>query len=231
MLEVRGVAKSFRRSRFQPPHQVLQNINLTLERGEALGIVGPSGSGKTTLARIIAGILAPDAGEIRLDGRPASFRTLAERRRVQMIFQQPTLALDPRQSILDAVTEPLLYHRLVHDRRQAIERARELFALAGLHEEIFARRPAQISGGQAQRVVIARALALEPELLVADEPTSMLDVSIQAQIMQLLHRLQARAGVAILLISHDRSLVQAFCSRYVVLQSGVVVSEQGNAPA
>jgi peptide/nickel transport system ATP-binding protein len=229
LLEVFGVTKSFRRGRFQPPHQVLRGVTLHLRRGETLGIVGPSGSGKTTLARIIAGILKPDAGEIKLEGRAATFRTLAERRRVQMIFQQPILALDPRQSILDAVTEPLLYHRLVRNKRQAIERARELFALTGLHEEIFLRRPAQISGGQAQRVVIARALAMEPELLVADEPTSMLDVSIQAQIIQLLRQLQTKAGLAILLIAHDKPLVQAVCSRYAVLDHGVIVSEQDNA--
>lgn len=225
LLEVRGVSKAFRRGYFLPPHMVLRGVTLSVERGEAVGIVGPSGSGKSTLARIIAGLLPADDGEVWLDGQPAAYRTLAERRRVQMIFQQPTLALDPRQRIVDAVVEPLLYHRLARTYQQAIERARELFALVGLHEELLSRRPSQISGGQAQRVVIARALALEPALLVADEPIAMLDASIQAQIIQLLRKLQTMAGVAVLLISHDRPLVRAFCSRYLVLKRGVIIAE------
>jgi ABC-type dipeptide/oligopeptide/nickel transport system ATPase subunit/AmiR/NasT family two-component response regulator len=209
--------------------QLLELVHTIADTMATVLITGESGTGKSMLARIIAGLLPADAGEVRLDGRPASYRTLAERRRVQMIFQQPTLALDPRQRIVDAVVEPLLYHRLARTRQQARARAREVFTLVGLHEELLARRPAQISGGQAQRVAIARALALEPALLVADEPTAMLDASIQAQIIQLLRKLQTTAGVAVLFISHDQPLVQAFCSRYLVLEQGVIVGEQSNA--
>ncbi|MFZ5898300.1 MAG: dipeptide/oligopeptide/nickel ABC transporter ATP-binding protein [Bacillota bacterium] len=228
MLVVEDLSKVFRRGRWHRPVTVLRNVGFAVAPGEAFGLVGPSGSGKSTVARIIMRLAKPTGGRVFYKGveytafSPRRFAPY--RRKFQIIFQQPTLALDPRRTVYDAIAEPLYVHGLVHSHREAGERVSELLALTNLPEEVLPRYPYQISGGQAQRVVIARALGMEPELIVADEPTSMLDLSVQAQILSLLKRLQNERGMSILLISHDPAVVRVFCDRVAVLQDGAVTA-------
>jgi oligopeptide transport system ATP-binding protein len=235
LLVVRDLVKHFVRPRsawFGPrpePVRAVDGVSFTLARGEALGLVGESGSGKSSVARLVLGLERATSGSIQLEGRELTGLTRAEwrplRRRVQMIFQDPSASLDPRQSAAACVAEPLAIHRL------GKPRARRLRALALLESVGLAARqanlyPHEFSGGQRQRIAIARALALEPELLVCDEPVSALDVSVQAQILNLLHELQERLGLAYLFISHDLAVVHALCPRVAVMQLGQIV-EQG----
>ncbi len=185
----------------------------------------------TTLARIALGLLPASSGRVLLGGeavgslRGAALR--AYRRRVQLIFQNPQLSLDPRQTLFEAVAEPLKAHGLVRSRSAVQDRVRSLAAECGLTEDLLHRRPHQISGGQAQRAALARALGLEPEVLIGDEPTAMLDVSVQAQVLGILDRRRRERGLTLCLISHDLDLVRAFCHRAGVL-SGGRISAEGN---
>jgi ABC-type oligopeptide transport system ATPase subunit len=201
-------------------------VSFTLSRGEALGLVGESGSGKSTLARLIVGLERVTSGSIRLDGRELTTLSAAEwrplRRRVQMIFQDPHSSLDPRQSAASIVAEPLAIHR-IGDRRERRKRALDLLEAVGLAPAQASQYPHEFSGGQRQRLGIARALALAPDLVVCDEPVSALDVSIRSQILNLLHELQERLGLAYLFIAHDLAVVRALCSRVAVMQSGKIV--------
>lgn len=225
LLEVLKISKTFQRGITGKPVRVLHEVSFFIKKGEAYGIMGNSGSGKTTLARIIAGLLQPDSGRIVINGQDVLQVKNAFLRKVQVIFQHPNLSLDPRQRIFEAISEPLFYHKIVTSRKQAMKKVSELFDMVNLHEEILGRYPAQISGGQAQRVVIARALSLNPELIIADEPTSMLDVSVQAQIISLLKDLKEQKGVSILFISHDLPLVNAFCDNFVRLSDGMITEQ------
>ncbi len=229
MLCVEKVTITFCPGRLRKPVVVLSGVDLTLEEGETCGLLGPSGSGKTTLARVVTSVISPSGGRVlfrgkalaRLSGR--SLRTY--RRKVQMIFQNPHQSLDPKQTVAQTVAEPLLAHGLVRSRRAAAHRVRELLVGCGLPEDILSRRPMQISGGQAQRVALARALALEPEILIGDEMTAMLDVSVQAQVLALVARIQRDQGMAVLLISHDADLIRAFCSRAAILKNGRITAD------
>ena len=209
-----------------PPLRALDGVSFTLERGEALGLVGESGSGKSTLARCLVGLEAASSGSIRLGdeelvGRgPSAWRPL--RRRIQLVFQDPGASLDPRQTALAIVAEPLAIHRLGKPRARRA-RALALLESVGLAPGLAGRYPHELSGGQRQRVAIARALALEPELVVCDEPVSALDVSVRAQILNLLHELQERLGLAYLFITHDLAVVRALCPRIAVLHRGRLV--------
>ena len=204
----------------------VRDFSISIERGEAVGLVGESGSGKTTLARIAIALLPPSAGRVEFDGEdlaaasPAALRRL--RRRMQIVFQDPWGALNPRHTIGRLIEEPLLLHTaLTRD-----ERVREVAAVAGrmnLGLALLERYPAQLSGGQLQRVCIARALATQPALLVLDEPTSSLDVSVRAEILALLDTLRRDTGVAMLFISHDLETIRAVCERVVVLYLGCAV--------
>ena len=204
----------------------VRDFSLSIERGEAVGLVGESGSGKTTLGRIAIALLPPSAGRVEFDGEdlaavpPAALRKL--RRRMQIVFQDPWGALNPRHTIGRLIEEPLLLHTaLTRD-----ERLREVAAVAGrmnLGMALLERYPAQLSGGQLQRVCIARALATQPALLVLDEPTSSLDVSVRAEILALLDTLRRDTGVAMLFISHDLETIRAVCERVVVLYLGCAV--------
>lgn len=208
--------------------RALDGIDIHVAAGETVGIVGESGSGKSTLARAIIRQNAPSGGTIRFDGTDVQSLNAealtAFRRRAQMVFQNPYDSLNPRMTILDAVAEPIWRHGLA-DRKAALLQAGELLEMVELPRGLATRRPRQLSGGQCQRVGLARALALKPQLLVADEITSALDVTTQAQILELLMRLQRERSLALLYISHDLSLVSSLCSRVYVFKSGRVVEE------
>ncbi len=213
------------------PFLALDGIDLRIAAGETVGIVGESGSGKSTLARAIIRQNRPSGGAIRLDGHDVHAlggdALLAFRRRVQMVFQNPYDSLNPRMTIADAVAEPVWRHGLA-DRRTAQVRADELLEMVELPRTLRDRKPRQLSGGQCQRVGLARALALEPQLLIADEITSALDVTTQAQILELLLRLQRERALTLLYISHDLSVVSSICQRVYVFKAGRIVE---NGPA
>ncbi|MEO1020572.1 MAG: ATP-binding cassette domain-containing protein, partial [Pseudomonadota bacterium] len=209
----------------------VDNVDLVVHRGEALGLVGESGSGKSTLARSIAGLLEPTRGDIRFDGQRVSEMDLETRkswrRHVQMIFQDPLSSLNPKMSVWAALAEPLKVHGLCAA-DEIGKRVHALMAEVGLDANLADRRPHQLSGGQCQRVGIARALAVEPDLLLADEPTSALDVTIQAQILNLLMHLRERRGLTMVFISHDLMVVRHLCQRIAVMRRGQLV-ETGTA--
>ncbi|MBL8859417.1 MAG: ATP-binding cassette domain-containing protein [Planctomycetes bacterium] len=206
--------------------QAVADVSFELERGSALGLVGESGSGKSTTARMIAGLLAPTSGSIRLDGVELAGAAEAvwrpQRRRLQMIFQDPYASLDPRRTVGATVIEPMIVQRLGKPRERRV-RALALLEAVGLSAAHAGRYPHEFSGGQRQRVGIARALALEPELLVCDEPVSALDVSVQAQIINLFKELQERFGLAYLFIAHDLAVVRSLCERIAVMYAGRIV--------
>ncbi len=227
LLELRGVDKTFFTDR-GPVHAVRQ-MSMTIEAGEVVGLVGESGSGKSTVANLVLGLEQPDAGRIRFRGRDIGDWLAAEsgayRQAVQAVFQHPFQALDRRKRVGWLVAEPLVIHRRGSSRQRA-ERVEELMADVNLDPSLVDRYPHQLSGGQAQRVNIARALALEPSLLVCDEPVSALDVSVQAQILNLLLEIGRKRAMAMLFISHSLPVVRHLSDRTVVMYAGIAV-EQG----
>jgi oligopeptide transport system ATP-binding protein len=206
--------------------RALDGVSFELERGRTLGLVGESGSGKSTTARVIVGLERATSGSVKLDGveltRLTRKQWLPHRRRVQMVFQDPYASLDPRQTIGSILAEPLAIHRLAKPRERKL-RALQLLDAVGLDPRHLNRYPHEFSGGQRQRIGIARALALEPELLICDEPVSALDVSIQAQIVNLLEDLQERFELALLFIAHDLALVRHLCDDVAVMYLGRIV--------
>ena len=230
LIEVRGVSMHFetshslsRAKRDAGRLLAVDSVNLEVRRGEALGLVGESGSGKSTLARCIVGLHEATAGEILYDGSVLpSRRAATDRRRIQMVFQDPYSSLDPRMTVKQMLRELLRVHDVV-PRDRVDDRARELMILVGLGAEALSSYPRQFSGGQRQRVAIARALALEPELLVADEPVSALDVSVQANILNLLRDLQRRLGLTMIFIAHNLAVVRHLCDRVAVMYLGHIV--------
>ena len=203
----------------------VDGVDLSLTRGQALGLVGESGCGKSTLAFCLAGLIAPTRGEILLDGtRVESRRSVTEQRRIQIVFQDPYSSLDPYQSVGSAIKETLSVNGF--DRSRIADRIKELFGLVGLPETYIGRLPATLSGGERQRVAIARALAVEPRLIVCDEPVSALDVSVQAQVLNLFCELKDRLGLSYLFITHDLAVVRQVVDRVYVCYRGHIV-EQG----
>ena len=213
--------------------RAVDGVSLSIAPGEILGLVGESGCGKSTLARTIMQLEPPTSGAILLDGQPVRARNRAERlalaRSMQMVFQDPYASLNPRMTVGDTLAEPLRTHQLLPN-REIPGRVRTLLETVGLSAKFIRKYPHEFSGGQRQRIAIARALALEPRLILADEPVSALDVSVQAQILNLLSDLRAEMGLTMLFISHDLSVVRHIADRIAVMYLGKVV-ETGPAEA
>jgi oligopeptide/dipeptide ABC transporter ATP-binding protein len=229
LLEVTGLSKEFTVTHGFAGHRALhavRDVNLEIGQGEIVSVVGESGSGKTTLGKCVSGLLNPTSGDIVFDGTPfrAASRTKRNelRRRIQPVFQDPRSSLDPRWPVRRTIGEPLSAHRIGTraGRGAQIER---LMDQVGLPVHLADRRPRELSGGQQQRVAIAAALALEPDLLVADEPVSALDVSVQAQILNLLVSIQRSSGMSILFIAHDLAVVEHISDHVAVMYLGRIV--------
>jgi peptide/nickel transport system ATP-binding protein len=234
LLVVEDLSVTFRgRGRRGGAHRALDGVSLALGAPETLGIVGESGSGKSTLARCIAGLQAADGGRIAFDGQllvpGVRGRTPEQRRGIQLVFQNPDSSLNPRLDVLETLHAPLERFQGV-GRRDSVERAAALLELVRLPRAMLRRRPRELSGGEKQRVAVARALAAEPAVIVCDEITSALDVSVQAAIIELLLDLRERLGTSLLFISHDLAVVRAVADRVLVLEQGQV-REQGAAEA
>jgi len=231
LLEIRGLSKCFtsRRGLFSRRRRLvraLDGVDLTIYRQETLGVVGESGCGKTTLGRAILRLIRPTSGQILFEGQdiaPLSRREMRDyRRHMQMVFQNPYSSFDPRFTVLKSIAEPLRTHTTLRG-EALVARARELLEQTGMPGEILYRYPHEFSGGQLQRISVARALALNPRFIVLDEPTSALDVSVQAQIINLLQELQRELKLTYLFITHDLSVVQHISDRIAVMYLGKVV--------
>lgn len=231
VLSVRDLRKQFggrsvwRRSAATRPRAV-DGVSLDIEEGTTLALVGESGAGKSTVGRLVLRLIEPDAGEVTFDGVDVLALSAQElrrsRARMQMIFQDPYTSLDPRMSILSAVCEPLQLHSK-GDRVSNRRNAGDLLDRVGIRSDQFSRYPYELSGGQLQRVAVARAISTRPDLIVCDEPVAALDVSIRAQVVNLLRDLQAELGVSYLFISHDLSLIRAIADQVAVMRAGRIV--------
>ncbi|HEY8048545.1 MAG TPA: ATP-binding cassette domain-containing protein [Ramlibacter sp.] len=233
LLQVENLVREYtlpREKLTAPPHKVhaLRGVSFSIEAGRSMGIVGESGSGKSTLARLVMALDKPTSGSVKMLGRDLHALPREEMRRArrdfQMVFQDPYGSLDPRQPVARIVGEPLAAQGA--SRQEQREQAIEALESVGLRANDASKYPHEFSGGQRQRIAIARALVTRPRLIVADEPVSALDVSVQAQVLNLMQDLQARFGVTYLLISHDLAVVQHLCDDVCVLREGVIV-EQG----
>jgi oligopeptide/dipeptide ABC transporter ATP-binding protein len=233
LVEVRGLVKHFPITRgivikrLVGAVKAVDGVSFEVRRGETLGIVGETGCGKSTTARLIMRLLEPSAGEVRFDGqditRLSGARLKSVRREMQMIFQDPYSSLNPRKTVGSIVGEPFAIHGLLSDRAGRKQRVQELLEMVGMSPEHYNRYPHEFSGGQRQRIGVARALALRPRLLIADEPVSALDVSIQAQVLNLLRELQRALGLTVVFIAHDLSVVRHMCDRVAVMYLGKIV--------
>ncbi len=231
LVEARNLSCEFRQRTFLrrvPSVKAVSSIDLVVGKGEIVGLVGESGSGKSTVGRLILGLTPSTAGEVLFDGQSVAASgpkfSQAMRRRMQLIFQDPYSSLDPRRRIGPQIADGIRIHGLIEEERIAA-RVGELLSQVGLSPDFATRFPYQFSGGQLQRIAIARALATEPDFIVADEAVSALDVSVQAQVIALIAGLRRKLGLAVLFISHDLSVIRHLCDRVVVLYLGRVVEE------
>jgi len=225
-LEVRNIAKTFESGLLsKKPKSILENISFEVHEGRTFGIVGESGAGKTTIGKIIAAIEQPTSGEIVFHGNALAKMKKVEflffRQKVQMLFQDPEGSLNPKKTIQKSLDEILNLIKIPHgDRKSALA---NILQTVGLSSEILARYPNQISGGQNQRIALARILLLEPEIIILDEPTSALDISVQAQILNLLKKLQVQKGLTYVFISHDSDVINFMCHDIGVIGQGNLV--------
>jgi oligopeptide transport system ATP-binding protein len=230
LLDVRHLSKEFSRRKglFGAASVVraVDDVSFSIDKGETFGLVGESGSGKTTTGRCILRLIEPTKGEVLFDGRDVLQLSRGDLRRarrdMQIVFQDPYSSLNPRMRVDEIVEEPLVIHKL-GSKVERRERVKQLFALVGLNPDHLRRYPHEFSGGQRQRIGLARALALNPSLIIADEPVSALDVSVQAQVVNLLMELQQRLKLTYLFIAHDLRLVEHICSRVAVMYLGRIV--------
>ena len=226
LLRVEKLNKSFLSNKKAKQVHAVDNVSFTLNSGEFMALVGESGSGKSTVAKIISGLIPADSGRIFLKGVPLSYPYARETyQTMQMVFQMPVDSFDPRRKIGNVLELILKRFQYPGNRKS---RAEELLAMVGLGPEYLDRLPGQMSGGECQRAALARALAVEPQLLICDEITSALDVSVQAQIIDLLLTLREKMQISMLFISHDLALVQGLCDKILVMKDGVIV-ESGEA--
>lgn len=234
ILELVDVRKSFRGRGWRVPrHLVLDGVSISVAAGEAVGLVGGSGAGKSTIARLVVGLEAIDSGRLVFEGQDMATlrgRALrAARRRLHLVFQDPYEALPPSMRVREVVAEPLAIHDVgaPAERLARVRAALEAVSLTPV-ERVLDRYPHELSGGERQRVALARAVILEPRLIIADEPTTMLDVSLRLELLALMRRLGQQHGISYLYITHDLALARAFCDRLVILHQGKVV-EAGTA--
>ena len=232
MLEVNNVTKKFKSSFFNKKmFTAVDNVSFHINEGESFGIIGESGSGKSTIGKMIINLYKPNEGEIKIDGKNIIknkyTKTIEFKKQVQMIFQEPDGVFDPKWKIKKSMLEPYNIHtKLSHDEK--MEKIIHWLEIVGLSKEHLDRYPFELSGGQLQRLSFARVLMLEPKLIIADEPTSSLDVSVQAQVLTLMREIQQRLNLTILYVTHDLYLARQMCDRIAVMQKGKFV-EQGRS--
>lgn len=223
IIEMKNLKKYFPMKKRQVLKAV-DNVTMDIYRGEVLSLVGESGSGKTTLGRTVSRLYPKTAGDILVDGKPAESYSIKEfTKKIQMIFQDPQASLNPRMTVGDIVAEGINIHKLASSKKERMEKVYSLLEIVGLNREHASRFPHEFSGGQRQRIGIARALGVDPEILVCDEPISALDVSIQAQVVNLLKDLQKQRNLTLLFIAHDLSMVKYISDRVAVMYRGKVV--------
>jgi ABC-type glutathione transport system ATPase component len=225
LVETRGLHFRYPGTRRHGAHPwTLEDINLDIDKGSSVGIVGESGSGKSTLVRILCGLMVHQQGDVRFNGRDLKdwldSNSREIRRHNQIVFQSPRRSLDPRMTIRRSLSEPV---RAIERRKPPDEEITGWLRRVGLNEEILPRYPHQLSGGQLQRVGVARALSVNPDVLYADEPTSALDVSVQAQVLNLLMNIRAQLGLTLVMISHDLAVISRTCEQIIVMKDGRIV--------
>jgi peptide/nickel transport system ATP-binding protein len=233
LLEVSKLTKSYASGsvlqKAKTEYLAVNEVSFRVRRGESLGLVGESGCGKTTLSRCLLMLIPPDSGSIRFQGEEITRlhhdQLQSWRKKVQIIFQDPYSSLNPRLAVGRAISEAMLFHKIVSSAQEARLKVQDLLVQVGLKPEHYHRYPHEFSGGQRQRICIARALSVEPEFIICDESVSALDVSVQAQILNLLNDLKSAFGLSYLFISHDLSVVRYMSNRIMVMQKGQIVEE------
>jgi len=232
LIKVNNLTKTFKKNNFiKTKSLVLDNVSLHIKKGITLGLIGESGCGKSTLGRVILKLIPLDSGEIYFNDinitKYSSKDMISLRKDMQIIFQHPDTSLNPSKTILFSLLEPISIHNLMN-RNEAMVKIKEFLDYVNLKEEILSRYPHEISGGQIQRIALIRVLLLKPKFIILDEATSMLDVSVQAQIIQLLRTVQKEFGITYLFISHDLDLVTAFCDEIAVMNKGKIIEVDKN---
>lgn len=227
MIEIKNLNKTFKNGiiRKNTVHAV-KDVSFSIKKGQTLGLAGNSGCGKSTISKMILGLIKPDSGQILVDNQDLMLlnqnQLKSYRKKVQIIFQHPDSSLNPQKKIFDSLLEPMKIHNM-YTKDERIEKVYETIKLVGLNERLLDRYPHQISGGEAQRVIISRALTLNPEILILDEPTSMLDVSIQAHIMNILKGLQQKLNLTYLFISHDLDVLKYLSDDLAIMNKGEII--------
>jgi ABC-type oligopeptide transport system ATPase subunit len=229
-IEIKHLSKTYIRRPFlgkRTEKKVLQDVSLTLKEGRVLGLVGESGCGKSTLCKVLLGIEPFSAGEVWINGKNRNHLSRAERkdlcRQMQVVFQDPYSSLDPRMNVYQLLSEPLAIHGLYPNKQERKNFLRKLLEAVGLSVSFFPRYPHEFSGGQRQRICIARALALNPRILLADEPVSALDVSVQAQILNLIKKIKEERNLSVLFVTHDFAVARFLCDDIAVMHDGQIV--------